>query len=394
MKNQPALEFTDMYATSPNLFGADCTPGLVGCSLDADGSCCTWWREGDATIMKREQFEAFVWLNDSKWAEGFEGEVRLQELRGSQPFRYLAWLPSFPEAVKFSRHVAAASGVSANSPDSPQIFISDGESQYLMQRGYTYFKGMKWADVRYLWICPLTERGPFVASLRDCLDVPLQGICLRFSHGPSHGLRVRLRRSDYKSERDLLKAMLEQISSYDPDVIAGHQLYDSIMAYLTARAKKCRLKLTLGRCDSVPSSRAVRQKIAEKNLDYRRYDLMGRELIDTWVLAQLYDVSARQMESYDLLEVSKVLFGENENGYLRASHWFLDGRDTGRLDDSEREMQVAEAMNDYSAAVTETLSQSYFLQAQIFPYTYQNAVTRGNATRINSLFLRAYLRAG
>jgi DNA polymerase, archaea type len=38
------------------------------------------------------------------------------------------------------------------------------------------------------------------------------------------------------------------------------------------------------------------------------------------------------------------------------------------------------------------LSQSYFIQAQIFPYNYQDVIVRGNATRINALFLREYFR--
>jgi DNA polymerase I len=45
-------------------------------------------------------------------------------------------------------------------------------------------------------------------------------------------------------------------------------------------------------------------------------------------------------------------------------------------------------------ALAETLSPSYFVQAQIFPYSYQSAVLRGNATKIDALMLRAYLAAG
>jgi DNA polymerase elongation subunit (family B) len=45
-------------------------------------------------------------------------------------------------------------------------------------------------------------------------------------------------------------------------------------------------------------------------------------------------------------------------------------------------------------AVSRLLSQPYFLQTRMFPYSYQNCIVRGNATRINSLFLREYLRRG
>jgi len=43
-------------------------------------------------------------------------------------------------------------------------------------------------------------------------------------------------------------------------------------------------------------------------------------------------------------------------------------------------------------AVAELLSPSYFIQAQIFPYNYQDVIVRGNATRINALFLREYFQ--
>ena len=43
-------------------------------------------------------------------------------------------------------------------------------------------------------------------------------------------------------------------------------------------------------------------------------------------------------------------------------------------------------------ALSELLSPSHFIQAQIFPYNFQDGIVRGNATRINALFLREYFR--
>ena len=41
--------------------------------------------------------------------------------------------------------------------------------------------------------------------------------------------------------------------------------------------------------------------------------------------------------------------------------------------------------------IGDLLSPSYFVQAQIFPYNYQHVAVRGNATKIDALFLREYL---
>jgi DNA polymerase elongation subunit (family B) len=43
-------------------------------------------------------------------------------------------------------------------------------------------------------------------------------------------------------------------------------------------------------------------------------------------------------------------------------------------------------------ALSELLAYPFFLQTRIFPFSYQNIFVRGNATKINSLFIREYLR--
>ncbi len=45
-------------------------------------------------------------------------------------------------------------------------------------------------------------------------------------------------------------------------------------------------------------------------------------------------------------------------------------------------------------ALAAVLSRSYFIQAGIFPYNFQDVVIRGNATKIDALFVREYLRRG
>ncbi len=38
------------------------------------------------------------------------------------------------------------------------------------------------------------------------------------------------------------------------------------------------------------------------------------------------------------------------------------------------------------------LVRSYFVQAQMFPYDYEDVIIRGTATKVDSLLLREYLR--
>src|SRR4029078_8741950 len=72
----------------------------------------------------------------------------------------------------------------------------------------------------------------------------------------------------------------------------------------------------------------------------------------------------------------------------------LTGKELQRayLDKDERFRQRALCAVRETRAVAELLSPSYFIQAEIFPYNYQDVIVRGNATRINALFLREYFR--
>ncbi len=402
------LQFIDF--SSPALFGADPTHGLVGCAL-LEGRIHTWWRQGSEVQERSEEFSPFLWLSDPELVQGFEGEVSLEELAGSHPFRYLARTASFEDITALSRHIAKVSGCASNSPDSPQIFINDSQTQYLLTSGHTYFKGLRWEDAHMLWLYALAQDDPN-GGLREQLEAPLWVLGAMFGDEERY-----YKLSDYTDERSLLKQFLADVAQYDPDIIAGHLLYDDILPYLAARCKRYRLKFTLGRSQVIPKSRSVRQKIAEKNLDYHRWDVAGRELIDTWVLAQLYDVSARNMESYELSDVAAELSHEKEAEAFEtcmlqcgqavdsqrqsaSTPDGAEGRDNGDSPEPpfpaqsclEAGLEVARQGLRLSRQITVIMGQSYFLQAQMFPYSLQNVITRGNATRINSLFLREYLR--
>jgi DNA polymerase elongation subunit (family B) len=58
------------------------------------------------------------------------------------------------------------------------------------------------------------------------------------------------------------------------------------------------------------------------------------------------------------------------------------------------ERLVAYGLDDVreTREISRVLGQSHFHQTQMFPMSHQNTITRGNATRIDALFLREYLR--
>jgi DNA polymerase elongation subunit (family B) len=62
--------------------------------------------------------------------------------------------------------------------------------------------------------------------------------------------------------------------------------------------------------------------------------------------------------------------------------------------DKSPETLFAYALDDAreTRSLSAMLAPSYFVQAQMLPYTFQNAILRGNATKIDSMLIRAYIR--
>src|SRR5205823_6639032 len=191
-----------------------------------------------------------------------------------------------------------------------------------------------------------------------------------------------------ESERSAIKRLTSLIKARDPDVIEGHNLFRFDLPYLVARAKKLKTKLDWGRSAGFLRSRPSRLQIAEKTIDYPKFTIDGRHFVDTFLLAQFYDVGMRSLAGFERTDVARHF------GFCDEEISALVGTELERAYISGKEKFRRRALCGVreTRAVSELLSPSYFIQAQIFPYNYQDVIVRGNATRINGLFLREYFR--
>ena len=192
-----------------------------------------------------------------------------------------------------------------------------------------------------------------------------------------------------ESERNALRRLTALIKERDPDVIEGHDLFRVHLPLLVGRAKKLKTKLDWGRSGGFLRSRPSRLQIAEKTIDYPKFTIDGRHFVDTFLLAQFYDVGMRSLAGFERADVARhfeLCDSEKVSG--------LTGKELERayLTDSEMFQRRALCGVRETRGLSDLLSPSYFIQAQIFPYNYQDVIVRGNATRINALFLREYFR--
>ena len=355
------------------LFGADPTPHIVAIELGETGTVRVYRREKDgSTIADVEPFHPFVWADSDVVDLGIEAE----KLRGDLKYGWRITVDSWKELI------ALRNGLKNTGRDF--FAFTDPVQHYLTATGRTLFKDLPFKELKRMQLEALA-----VAGVGDPdRDDHILAIALSDNTGWEDVIVVDPNNIE-ESERNALKRLTALIKERDPDVIEGHDLFRVHLPLLVARAKKLKTKVDWGRSGGFLRSRPSRLQIAEKTIDYPKFTIGGRHFVDTFLLAQFYDVGMRVLAGFERTDVARH-FDLCGNEEISA----LTGKELERayLENSGRFRRRALCGVREARALSDLLSPSYFIQAQIFPYNYQDVIVRGNATRINALFLREYFR--
>jgi DNA polymerase elongation subunit (family B) len=347
------------------LFGSDPTQRIVAIELGETGTIKVYRREKDGSIAADiEPFHPFVWCD----SDVVDLNIEAEKLTGDLRFGWRVTVNSWKELIALRNGLKSAGrGFFA---------LSDPVQHYLTHTGRTLFKGLAFEELRRLQLEVLSG------------DEHLMSVALSDNSGWEELLVVDPATAE-ESERATLKRLTALIKERDPDVIEGHNLFRSDLPLLVARARKAKVKLDWGRSGGFLRSRPSRLQIAEKTIDYPKFAADGRHFVDTFLLAQFYDVGMRSLSGFERIDVAQH-FGLCDSADISS----LTGKELEReyAGDSDRFRKRALCAVRETRAVADLLSPSYFIQAQIFPYNYQDVIVRGNATRINALFLREYHR--
>ncbi|MFQ5851066.1 MAG: DNA polymerase domain-containing protein [Candidatus Binatia bacterium] len=365
------------------LFGDDSTPALIAFEVEGHEQIKIFRRQGSLTLSETVPFRPFLLLEDEGWLKGWKGEFSVEPLKGSASFSRLVFFADLGGLEAAKSYLQKKSGKGSSAPDAPYLYISDPVHQYLLLTGKTHFLDMVFGDLKRLQIDIETYCQPgfeFPNAEREADRIT--AIALSDSTGWE-----RLISGKEYGEAAMLYEMVHEIQDRDPDVIEGHNLFRFDLEYIEARARRHGVTLSLGRDGSPIRGRPSRMQIAERAITYRKYEIFGRHIIDTWILAQHYDVAARELGGYGLKEIARHF------GVASADRSYIPGDKASWYFDNDPETLFRYALDDVreTRALSEVLSPSYFVEAQIFPYSYQNVALRGNATKIDALFLREYL---
>src|SRR2546428_2200091 len=114
-------------------------------------------------------------------------------------------------------------------------------------------------------------------------------------------------RGDRLDERALLDECSRIVRERDPDVIEGHNIFRFDLEYLEARARLHRVALAWGRGGESLRSPVARLQIAQRPIGDRRYEVAGRHIIDTRILAQLHHAGTRDLPGFGLEDLPRHL---------------------------------------------------------------------------------------
>jgi DNA polymerase, archaea type len=358
-----------IFDENKQLFGFDGTERIVAVEFSTPNHAEVFVRESDgSTSMRTEEFAPFLWTSSA--GAPLDGALALDQLMT---------FPDWRSYQEMRSHLAREG--------TPFFASNDPVQQYLTSSGRTLFKGMRFEDLRRLQIdieTTISDGFEFSSPDRDAVSA----IALSDATGWEEIFVIEPDSVEF--ERAALESATAIIQERDPDVIEGHNLFKFDLPFLAARAKRLKVRLAWGRDGSMLTSRPSRLQIAEKTIQYPKFTARGRHIVDTWVLVQYYDISSRDLDSFGLKSVARHF------GVAEKNRVLLEGAQIQRAYREDQDAFRTYALQDVreTRGLASILSRSYFTQAQIFPYNYQDTIIRGNATKIDALFLREYLRRG
>ena len=377
-------------AYDPVLFGQNSEEGILAIQHSGEGTMRVYQRRAGEVVRKELEFYPFFFLTDSSLLEGFSRKHWIKRLDGHNDYQHICAFTRWSEMWEAVNHLIMRSNqrsgtAIASYADLPSLHLRpDPVSQFLMQSGMTLFKGMEFDELHRLQldIETYSSRGSQFsnpARLEDRIIL----IALSDNRGWETVLGGR-----NKSEKELLKEMIDLIRRMDPDVIEGHNIYNFDLHYIVARCKLHGIECAIGRDGTPVRSYDSRTAFAERAVEYVSWEIAGRHIIDTWLLVQAYDVSKRNLESYGLKYAARHF------GFAREGRVLVE---PGRISwtwDHEPETLMRYALDD----VTETrllaglLSPTYFYLSSMIPFNYGTVARIGSAAKIESLLLREYVR--
>ncbi len=389
----PASADATQSAADTALFGKDPMPRLVDVHpmmdrpSDEPARVRVYQRSEDfASIHEQEDtFFPFFFLSDfSLLADRYRnGDVHTATpLNGDNFYQYLLTFETWSDYWDALRQVEHRSDSDQQAPD--ELYrVGSPAQQYLMQTGRSCLLGMTLDDLHRLQLdIEVYSEGSFPNADRP--DDKVIIVALSDNRGWDEVLHLR----DGIGEEQLLQELVYVLQERDPDVIEGHNIFEFDLAYLLDRCALHGVDFAIGRDGSVPRTYDSSMRFAERTVDYPAVDIVGRHVIDTYFQVMSFDVFSRDLPDYSLKTAARYF------DLAPEERTYIEGTEIANAWRTDRATLLEYALDDVieTKRLAGHLSGSTFYLAQMLPMTYGSSARRGPAGKIESLFVREYLR--
>ncbi len=368
--------------TETLLYGHNPQEGVVSINFIEESKMRVYVRDNGNITSQDFDYYPFFHLSDVSYLNGYTRKYWVKQLQGDNYFQYLvAFKKLFDlwDCVHFliNNYNSHSKKKAALYTDLPFLYLKpEPVSQFLIQTGISFYKGLK--DIRRAQITmEIQRRAGARNSNPDHPDDKI--LCIGLSDNTGWELLIG---KTEKNEIEIIQKFIAVIIDRNPDIIEAFHLHQ-LLTYISVRCKYHKIEFNIGRNNSQLQKVESTYQVFEKYFDYPLYRLEGRELLDTHELVKYFGIGKNILSNYKLKTVAEHLGFEDE-GIKVSSQEKSD-----RLEHSFTNCLISLKRLEY---ITHILTPPFIEISKFFPHFLEEIVHIGNLSKIDSIFLREYVR--
>jgi len=354
--------------TNRLIYGKAEIQGIV--AIEVVNDTCTYWTELDGKLEVHEVPNRFWLLSDKKI------DHRWNKLEGDLHYQYGRQFTTREEFTKCKNYYR-----------NKDIYtINNAEESFMVKDGVRYFLGLKPKDVSILSF-DIETTG---------LKVDANSKVLIISNTYRFGntlVRKLFDYSNYANCGELISDWSQWVQEINPTILCGHNIIGYDLKFLYESAKRDGHDVTIGRDGSEMSLAPYPVKFrvdGGRSQEYPRWEIFGREICDTMMVAIRYDVVEKKYESYGLKPIIKA------EGLEKEGRQFYDASQirNNYKDPVEwaKIIEYCKEDSDDALALFDLMIPSSFYVNQSVPKTFTELVTSATGSQINAMLVGAYLQ--
>jgi DNA polymerase elongation subunit (family B) len=338
---------------------------------------------------KDVEFFPFFFLADEALIKDFPKKFWLKKLTGNNFYQFIAAFSRWSEmweAVHFilrQYNKSHSPRISSYQELKDILVRADPVRQFLLQSGMTLFKGMEFEDLVRLHIDVQCAHATGKKRSGKSIEEQILVITLLTSDGNKYILKT-----PKQSEQVVLKQCIQHIKEIDPDVIEGYDLFGTILPALGRACERQQITFAVGRSGSDMRTPSGFSTAGLGESEWFSYDIFGRNLVDTIMIAETEMNTKRVEQSFSLTSLAKYFGIPIDTKHVLPSHRVMKERKRTPKQVAVQSLQNALMVRELSNLLLPPL----FYLAQMCPFNFRMLVHTGAASRIESFILREYVR--